>query len=278
LIHTVAFQKLGLPYSYRVVESDHVELYSEIIADEHFGGATVNRPHKVDIIPFLRRLTPHAEAMGAVDTIIASPAGPVGENTDWRAIHTCILRCRLRSNSTDKEPSVLVVGAGGVARAAVYALLQLGIKKVQIVNRSLDRATALASFLGRLDPNFNIAIVGDLNTQLGDDWISPDIVISTIPQLESVQDLTRLLPPEKVFAKSQGILLDMAYAPRLESPLNQLLRSMGNKNWDSVHETDALLEQAYEQIRLWTGKRAPRTAIRNAVAKQREALSSHSTT
>jgi pentafunctional AROM polypeptide len=268
LIHSVAFNKLGLPYTYEVRESTSVEGYLDVMTSDGFGGASVTRPHKVSIVHFLRRLSPHAQAIGAVNTIIASPAGPIGENTDWRAIHTCILRCRFRSNFASHDPSVLVVGAGGVARVAVYAILQLGFKRVQVINRSIDRANALVSSLGRLDPDFDIVIVRDLGGSRQSNWEPPDVIISTIPQLESRQELECLLPLEHVFAKPHGILLDMAYAPRRQSPLNQLLSTLNGKKWDSISGTDVLLEQAFEQIRLWTGKRAPRSAILAAVEKE----------
>lgn len=272
LIHSVAFKQLGLPHQYYTKEAETVAAYGEAIADESFGGASIRGPHKIAILQMLNRLTPHAEAIGAVNTIISSSAGPVGENTDWRAIHTCVLRC-LSYNGYDSIPhkdlSVLVIGAGGLARAALYALFQLGLLHLQVINRTPARAYEMAESLQRLDPQLKIEVLTDLgSTILSKGWTPPDIVVSAIPQLRDMQDLEAFAPLEKIFHKRRGMFLDTAYAPNPTSLLTETLQSIPNKEWMMIDAYEVLMEQAFEQFRLWTGRRAPKAAIRQAVSTE----------
>ncbi|KAJ9128041.1 hypothetical protein QFC24_000332 [Naganishia onofrii] len=272
LIHSVAFRQLGLPHQYRAKEAETVEAYAEAIADDDFGGASIRGPHKIAILSLLSRLTPHAEAIGAVNTIISSPAGPVGENTDWRSIHTCVLRC-LSYNGYDSIPhkdlSVLVIGAGGLARAAVYALFHLGLVNIQVINRNPPRAYEMAEFLQRIDPQLKINVLTNLSgTILSQDWNPPDIVVSAIPQLDNINDLEWFAPLSRIFQKRRGMFLDTAYAPNPTSLLTKQLQSMRDKEWMMIDAIEVLMEQGFEQIRLWTGRRAPKAAIRQAVAEE----------
>lgn len=261
IIHHTGFRKLGLPYTFESIEKDAVEQYTHVMQKSSFGGAAVTRPHKVDIIPLLNGgLSLHARSIGAVNTVVSTPDGCLGENTDWRAIHTCILRSRLRADLVGHNPMVLILGAGGLARAAAYAMLQLGIRRVQVVNRSEGRAVGLVESLRRLDTGFELVYLSDPAGMK-----APDIVISTIPQLETQSQLEELAPLGQVFAKRTGILLDMSYGPQYTSGLESALEELDGKSWDCISAVDTLLEQGYEQLRLWTGRRAPRQAIREAV-------------
>lgn len=272
LIHSVAFRSLGLPHQYLVKEAETVQAYGEAIADEDFGGASIRGPHKIAILQLLNRLTPHAEATGAVNTLISTSAGPVGENSDWRSIHTCVLRC-LSYNGYDSIPreglSVLVIGAGGLARAATYALFQLGLVRLQVINRTPERAHEMADFLQRLDPQLKIEVIHDLSGSAQvRGWTPPDIVVSAIPQLKSMGDLEAFAPLSRIFEKRRGMFLDTAYAPNPTSLLTETVKMIPDKEWMMIDAIEVLLEQAFEQIRLWTGRRAPKAAIRQAVTEE----------
>ncbi|MCH7706631.1 MAG: shikimate dehydrogenase, partial [Chloroflexi bacterium] len=108
-------------------------------------GANVTVPHKEAVIPYLDRLTPEARRTGAVNTIVHRDDGLEGHNTDIPGF--------LRALREDGkfEPSgrrVLLLGAGGAARAVAYALVGQGIAGVSISNRTLDRSQSLVSDLG----------------------------------------------------------------------------------------------------------------------------------
>src|SRR6266478_4501436 len=129
-LHNTGFHLLGLPHSYGLIETDTIDTDVRLtlkLAD--FGGASVTIPLKRDIIAHLDVLTPEAEAIGAVNTVIPTTNADghrilLGDNTDWIGIRN-LVRARL-PRSVQKIESSLVIGAGGTARAAIYALHALG--------------------------------------------------------------------------------------------------------------------------------------------------------
>jgi len=109
------------------------------------GRCSVTMPHKQAIIPLLSGLSPAARAIGAVNTIIrTSPGTLLGDNTDWIGIVeplSAVLGDRKRARA-------LVIGAGGTARAACYALQQMAFADVFVHNRTSAKAELLAAEFG----------------------------------------------------------------------------------------------------------------------------------
>jgi pentafunctional AROM polypeptide len=144
-LHNTAFNILGLPHKYELLETKTVGDEIKIaITSPDFGGASVTIPFKLDIIPLLDRLMPAAEAIGAVNTIIPKRTGSgrilVGDNTDWIGIRSCIC-----SKLGDRPVgAALVIGAGGTARAAIYALQSLRAEVIYIYDRTASKARDLA--------------------------------------------------------------------------------------------------------------------------------------
>ena len=123
-----------------------------LIEDEniHFGGASITLPHKADLIRFVQErggvVTPIAETAGAANTLtVRSDGMVVADNTD---VHGIVDPLRSRGAVFEGGRAV-VLGAGGVARAAAYVLLQQGMR-VDIVNRTIARAEQLAEDLASL--------------------------------------------------------------------------------------------------------------------------------
>ncbi|MFM7175281.1 MAG: shikimate dehydrogenase, partial [Caldilinea sp.] len=156
-MHNAAFAERGLNWCYVPLPVD--PLRPGAVGDAVRGiralgmvGVNVTVPHKQAVIPFLDRLEPAAEAMGAVNTIVASSDGTLlGDNTDapgWLA--------DLRSHGVEPAGErALVLGAGGSARAVVYGLALAGARQITVANRNLEKASALvaqlAPFLGQTE-------------------------------------------------------------------------------------------------------------------------------
>ncbi|RBQ80802.1 hypothetical protein FVER14953_09877 [Fusarium verticillioides] len=131
----------------------------ELVKDNTFGGASITAPFKTAIIPRLDFLSEEAKAIGAVNTLLClkeptmdsllsrNTTGPTvalfGENTDWIGIHTCVQRNLSPINAVRRRTTGLIIGAGGMARAAAYALIRLGVKTILIHNRTRSRAEEL---------------------------------------------------------------------------------------------------------------------------------------
>lgn len=215
-------------------------------------------------MPLLDSLSPHAQAIGAINTIVPRklPDGSVhllGDNTDWIGIRDCI---KARLPASGGAPAAgLVIGAGGTSRAAIYALDKLGVQVIYLYNRTLATAQALVQAF----PNVNIQIVEQLGQWPGS---APSIIVSTVPAsatslAASGANALHLVPV--VFGTQEGVVIDMAYRPAV-TPLLELAGSSA-KGWKTVRGLDVLLEQGYAQFALWTKRQCPRRAVADVVTK-----------
>lgn len=158
-MYGAAFKLLGMPHQYNIYVEESMDELFEMIKDVKFGGASITAPFKTAVIPRLDFLSKEAKAIGAVNTMLClkSPTmdslldrntvGPTvalfGENTDWIGIHTCVQRNLSPVNAVRRRTTGLILGAGGMARAAAYAFIRLGIKNIVVHNRTRSRAEEL---------------------------------------------------------------------------------------------------------------------------------------
>ncbi|KAH7084137.1 hypothetical protein FB567DRAFT_76030 [Paraphoma chrysanthemicola] len=256
-LHNTGFRELGLPHHFSIHETPAVdESIESIINRPEFGGASVTFPHKLQIGSLLDSISPSAEKVGAINTIVAQGAGSErtlhGDNTDWIGISRCIER------STDfdlKSSAGLVLGAGGAARAACYALQTLGISELLIVNRTLSKAEQMAAhFNGVPSRSFNT-----LEEASRDAKVAIWVVVACVP----ADDLSKDRIPAELFTGSEtGVLVEMAYRPQVTGMMEA---AADRKGWRICRGIDVLEEQAYEQFQMWTGKPAPVKAMRTAM-------------
>lgn len=259
-LHNTGFDALGLPHQYELLETESIdENIKMAITAPDFGGASVTIPYKLDIIPLLDRLTPAAEAIGAVNTIIpqqpskegASGTVLVGDNTDWIGIKSAI------SNKLGSSPvrTALVIGAGGTARAAIYALQALKAEVIYLYNRTTSKAHDLAAAF----PETRIQVLESV-----DDWgtlAPPNAIVATIPATAQSDALLS----QNLFKYTVGpaVIVDMAYRPAETALLGLAQAARGQ--WAVVPGLEVLLEQGYEQFKLWTGRGCPKRAVATQV-------------
>lgn len=176
-MHNAAFQTLGMPHTYTSREAKLLDELLPIFLDPTFGGASVSLPFKTEVLTLVKKVSRSVEVIGASNTILpirASSAyqglpdprckaqkhhdGPVtmlyADNTDWMGIYACVSRSISPANSVNPQTSGLVVGAGGMARAAVYCLLYLGVRNICIVNRTVVHARSLANHYDKVYAKF----------------------------------------------------------------------------------------------------------------------------
>lgn len=264
-LHNTGFKLLGLPHHYELFETDSVgEEIKAAIASPDFGGASVTIPYKLDVVPLLDSLSPEAEAIGAVNTIIPirSTDGSYrlhGDNTDWIGIIGSV-RTHLPANMHAPE-TALVIGAGGTSRAAIFALQKLGVKTIYLFNRSPSKAQLLVDAF----QDANVEVIPKLGAWSGD---PPSVIVSTVPasatSFDPASTDAMYLPHELFSHPVGGVVVDMAYKPA-DTPLLQLAAKA--TNWAAVRGVDVLLEQGFVQFKLWTGRQSPRKAVSEAVWK-----------
>ncbi|KAK9365507.1 hypothetical protein V1509DRAFT_585058 [Lipomyces kononenkoae] len=265
-IHNAAFAVAGLPYHYSLcdVEILNKDEISAVLADPKFGGASVTVPHKLGIMPFLNDISFAAKKIGAVNTIVVRDVDGqralAGENTDWSGIKRCIENRLSDDRSSGPLASGLVIGAGGAARAAVFALAALKVKTIYIYNRSRSKAEQIAE---EFKDKSNVVVVDSYNIT---SWPVQEslplcVIIGNIPGDAITEDDI----PLSLFGKQGGVLVEMAYKPNV-TPLMKVSERAGG--WKVVRGTDVLLEQGFEQFELWTGIDAPKDVMRKALTEE----------
>jgi shikimate dehydrogenase len=239
LIHHYWLRKLGIEGGYNI-EAVPPEGFAEFVlhlSTHGFVGANVTIPHKERAL-ILSKPDARARAVGAANTLWYEGDELRSTNTD---IEGFINNLDAFAPGWDAATDALVLGAGGVARAVVFGLIERGVKRVHLANRTLERARALADQFGaNVDPASWDAI-RDLLPRAGLLVNTTSLGMHGQPPLEL--DVS-LLPPHAVVA-------DLVYVP-LRTPLLSAARARGLKTADGL---GMLLHQAVRGFELWFGQR-----------------------
>lgn len=147
-IHNFLAEKTGFDLAYGAFPVDTGRLDEAIPGAFALGirGLNVTVPYKQDVISLLADIDPLAEKIGAVNTLVRTESGYKGYNTDMPGLH----RAMERDGVSVKGEEVIILGAGGVARAAAMMLETAGAAGVTIMNRNTDRAEELAGSINEI--------------------------------------------------------------------------------------------------------------------------------
>lgn len=201
-------------------------------------------------------------------------------STDWIGITVCLTRSLSPRNVISLKTTSLVVGAGGMARAATYALLKMGCKHIFIYNRTFANAEALAAHFN--DWTSTSGQAGELTARVRvlrstkeawpAEFAMPTMIVSCVNE-EAAQNKTAAnfeVPLQWLKSPSGGVIIEMAYSgwyinasTRLIQQIRQLQKDT-DVPWVLVTGIDVLPEQAVAQFELMTGRKAPRTTMRRA--------------
>ncbi|KLU82586.1 quinate repressor [Magnaporthiopsis poae ATCC 64411] len=297
-MHQAAYEFSRMPHTFQSVSCSTLEELNQISRATSFGGASLAAPFKVAIMPHLKLKSHHASVIGAVNvllplrgqagTIIShstsrNKAGPVtdfyGDNTDWSSILTCLRRAiSPRNYVRPSKTTALVIGAGGMARAAIYALIQLGCRNIFIYNRTSENAVRIAEHFNRVVRTKNVsssiatqAQVCHVLSSISQDWPQPyqppTIIISCVPAT-SVDGGTPSdfeLPQQWLGSPTGGVVVELAYE-LLITPLvaqMQVFRDTVSPSWVVVDGLEVVSEMAIEAFELMTGRMAPKKLMRS---------------
>src|SRR5437588_3645713 len=148
-MHNAAFAKLGLPHRYETKETADDQLAATLdrLRRDDILGANVTIPHKESVLRLLDEIDDEARRIGAVNTIVSRGARLIGYNTDKYGFEKAVELTRNPLWPSEGFPfaddDILIVGAGGAARACALALLERG-NDVDLANRDPARAEAVA--------------------------------------------------------------------------------------------------------------------------------------
>jgi 3-dehydroquinate dehydratase/shikimate dehydrogenase len=246
-VHNRAFQahRLDAVYLPFLVQPAQLKDFFVLAGALPVAGFSVTIPHKQKIIRYLDAVDPLARRIGAVNTVWKKAGKWRGANTDADAV-TVPLSRKLRLSKS----SVLVVGNGGAARSAAYALVGSGAK-VSIVGRNPDRVRSLARACGA-----ESLLRDQLNGRKFDALVHAT-PLGMFPHAEGCF-FPDAIPAELVF--------DMVYNP-LETTL---LRHAAQQGSAVISGLQMFLEQASKQFEIWTGAAAPRSIMEKAATEALE--------
>jgi shikimate dehydrogenase len=239
LIHHYWLKTLGIEGGYNI-EAVPPEGFAEFVLHlkaHGFVGANVTIPHKEHALA-LSKPDARARAVGAANTLWYENGELRSTNTDIEGFIDNLDAC---VPGWDEATEALVLGAGGASRAVVFGLIERGIKRVHLANRTLERAAALADRFGA-----NVLPVA---------W---DAVADLLPRAKLLVNATSLgmhgqpaLDLDTGLLPSHAVVADLVYVP-LQTPLLAAARARGLKTADGL---GMLLHQAVRGFELWFGQR-----------------------
>ena len=244
-IQRAALRAAGVEASYERWETPPERLPARLasLRERDCLGANVTIPHKQAVIPLLDALAPPAAEIGAVNTIVNENGRLVGHNTDGGGF----LAALAEAGFAPAGKRVLLVGAGGAARAIAFALRHAGAD-VAIANRTAARAQALAEAVGGAAVPFAAPPA------------PYDCVVNAASAGMRGGGAESVLPFAPAAASPDALIVDIVYAPE-ETPLIRAARAARRPVLGGL---PMLIHQGALAFELWTGRSPPLDAMREA--------------
>ncbi len=241
LIHGTWLAEYGIDGSYEAIDVAPAGLpaFFERLRSGEFAGGNVTIPHKEAACRLVERRDQAAEEIGAVNTLWFEDGVLCGGNTD--AVGFAANLDDLAPGWAENRGTAVVLGAGGAARAVLFALRQRGYRDIRVVNRTVARAAELADHFGRGVTAHAPEAAPDL---LGD----ADLLVNTTAL--GMQGNTEIAV-DPATLPDHAIVTDIVYVP-LETPLLAAARGRGLNTVDGL---GMLLHQAVPGFERWFGRR-----------------------
>lgn len=262
-LQQAAFSAAGIDAHYEPLDVPLINLGETIeqLRGEEYLGANITVPYKERVVPLVDRLTEEAQATGAVDTITREGSRLVGHNTDvigFRAALDAIV-------GRQKMPKhALIIGAGGGARAAVYAFITGGFQRVIIFNRHLHRAEGLIRHFGRSAAHMELRAMPWHESVIEAELAKTKILVNA----SAVGDAGNNSPVEAEMLPPDVLVLDLMYMPR-ETKLLRDARAAGAT--EAMNGDKMLLHQTAAAFNLWTGREVSLELLQERLDEVREA-------
>ncbi len=240
-LHNAAFRALGMDWKYELLETPHHQLAQAVdrLRKDDCGGANVTLPHKETITKWLDQLGDSARQVGAVNTIVKRDGKLIGENTDMAGFMRALDDARVNPRGAQ----VIILGAGGAARAVAFALASAGISRLTIVNRTASRAQELGERLQRHHPGLAL----EVNRR--DDLGNADIIVNAT-SVGMVPNVAESPLPKEYRVPRGAVAFDLVYNPA-ETRFLIEARDAGAK---TIGGMGMLAHQGAVAFKLWTGR------------------------
>jgi len=244
-IHAAFAAQCGFGIDYRALETgrDDFARALDAFARDGGAGANVTLPLKQDALAACASLSARARRCGSVNTLLRDAGGWHGDSTDGAGF----LRDLRHRHGVDPGPHtrVLLLGAGGAARAVAFALVEAGVGELVITNRGMERAIGLAR------------AVGDAATACGFDALRHRGSFDLLVDATSAGHMGEALPLPEPLVATRTLCYDLAYG----AAAHPFLTWARAANVRAVDGLGMLVEQAAESFALWFGQRPDSEAV-----------------
>lgn len=250
IIHNAAFAATGFDATFVALPVRPADLGAAIAGVRALDllGLSVTMPHKAAVISHLDDVRHEAAALSAVNCVVRDGGRLVGTNTDGAGFVDALTAASVDLVGT----RVLVLGAGGAARAVVRALVDAGVAEVGVANRTTEKAEAAVLLGGR-----------DARVAEVDDAPDYDVIVNATSVGMGVAAAAAVLPLPADRLRDGHVVVDLVYEP-VETGLLAAARAVGAQAVDGV---GMLVHQAAHAFTLWTGLPAP-VAVMDGAARE----------
>lgn len=258
-MHNAAFAALGMEWVYVPFHVRSEALGAAVAGLAALGvvGFNVTVPHKVAIVRYLDDVDPGARLMGAVNTVVRRDGGWTGYNTDGLGF---LRSLRTEAGFEPRGRRILLVGAGGAARAVGVQLALEGAERVDVANRTYERAAALAELLrAQTGVAARPYALSELHPAVTQDYDA--VVHTTSWGMAPHADVPPLVPADALHPHQ--LVCDIVYTPEETS----LLRAARARGCRVLPGMGMLVHQAAAAFELWTGRTAPVDVMYNELRK-----------
>jgi shikimate dehydrogenase len=262
-MHNAALRYLGLDWVYVpfAVNPEQVARAVEGVRGLGLVGVNVTIPHKAAVLPYLDDATPEVWLLGACNTILNDDGFLRGENTDVQGF----LRSVGEAGWELTGRPVVLVGAGGSARAVALAALQAGAASVTVVNRTLSRAEELVAALAPVAASVPLSALALSDPETPAAVAGAEVVVDcTSVGMYPRPEVPPVIPGE--WLHSGQLVCDLTYNPRRTA----LLRAAAAAGAEPLEGTGMLVHQGALSLEKWTGQPAPVQVMRRALHKALE--------
>ncbi len=248
-----AFAAAGLDWRYLTLEVPPEQLADAVrgLRAMGFRGANFTIPHKVAVLEHLDGLSPAAEVMGAVNCVNRDGDKLIGENTDGKGFVQS-----LREVVDPAGKRVVLLGAGGAARAIGVELGLSGAADITVVNRSAEQGEELAKLLSE-----RASTIARYVPLQGDYEIPAEAEIVVNATSIGLGDAAAKVPVVVDSLRPELIVADVVFNP----PETWLLRTAAQRGCQTIDGLGMLVNQAVISFRIWTGVEPDPTVMRDAL-------------
>ena len=257
LSHSISpvFQQAALDYCsldviYKVWPVEPANLQTEVdkLRSMDYLGAGITIPYKEKVMPFLDVVDPFASRVGAVNTIVNDGGRLIGHNTD---VYGFMQGLTETAKFSPMGKRVLVVGAGGAARAGIFGLIQSGVSMISIANRTKERALQIVEQF--VDEEVEMEVVRSDRYELDSVVKNSDLVVNATSVGMRNSASENDVPFETGSISPSSLVYDMVYTPR-DTPFLVLAKEAGA---DTLGGLPMLIYQGSKSFSMWTGVDAP---------------------